>query len=65
MCSVLETINKGFVFVGTAKTAAEIKHCIIVIQRQSMQKFFQLLESIANLNWITFVGLCIGLIKLI
>ena len=59
---VLQTVPKGFPFVGTAQAAAEVEHCVVIIQRQGVQKFLQLLESITDLGGIILVGFGLGLI---
>lgn len=45
MCSILQTIQEGFAFVGTAQAAAEIKNSVVIIQGQLAQKFFQFLKG--------------------
>ena len=65
MHTVLQAVNKGFAFVCTTQVITEVEYCIIVIQGQGVQKFLQLLESVANLLWVAFVGLSIGLVNLI
>ena len=62
MRSVQDTIPESFALIGTAQAAAEVEHCVVVIQWQGVQKFLQLLESITDLHWITLVGFGIGLI---
>ena len=62
VCAVLETIEEGFMLVGGAEAAAEVEHCVVIIQRQGVQKFLQLLESITDLGGIILVGFGIGLI---
>jgi hypothetical protein len=61
----LETIKKGFVFVGGAELATEIPYGIIIFQRQAAQKVVQFLKAVAYLRWVGFVGFCVGLIQLI
>ena len=65
MCSVLETINKGFVFVGTAKAAAEVKDGVVITQGQGFQETLQFFETLADLRRIGFVGFGIGLVELV
>ena len=65
MCSVLQAVTKGFSFICTAQTAAEIKNRIIICQRQYTQKLFQLLKPVADFRRITLVGFGIGLVQLI
>ena len=62
MRAVEDAIPESFAFVCTAQAAAEVEHCVVIIQRQGVQKFLQLLESITDLCWITLVGFGIGLI---
>ena len=65
MGSVLNTINKSFPFIGTTQAAAEAKDCIIIFKREVTEVFFQFLKAATNLCGVAFVGLCIGLVKLI
>ena len=62
MCSVQDTIAESFALIGTAQSAAEIEHSVVVIQWQGVQKFLQLLESITDLRRFALVGFSIGLI---
>ena len=65
MSTVLQTVQESFAFVGTAQVAAEIEHSIVILQGQGVQKSLQFLETVTNLRRIAFVGLSIGLVKLI
>ena len=65
MRTIEDAIAESLTFVGTAQAAAEVEHCVVVIQWQGVQKFLQLLESITDLRRITLVGFSIGLIKLL
>lgn len=57
----MEAVDEGFVFIGGAELAAEIPYGIIIFQRQAAQEVVQFLKAFADLRWVTFVGLCIGL----
>ena len=65
ICTVLETIEEGFVFVGAAEAAAEVEDGIVIIQGQAAQEGIQFFEAAADLRWVGFVGFCVGLVKLI
>lgn len=65
MSSVLNTINEGFVFIGAAQAATEVKDSIIIFQWEVTEEFFQFFEAITNLRRIRLMGLSIGLVKLI
>ena len=65
VCSVLEAVEEGFVFIGGTEAAAEVEHCVIIIQRQRTEKVLQLFEPLPNLRWVGFVGLRVGLIDLV
>ena len=65
MHSVEDAIPESFAFVCTAQAAAEVEHCVVVIQWQGVQVFLQLLKAITNLRRIALVGFSIGLIELI
>ena len=56
---------KGFFFVGGAEAAAEVKDGIVVVQGEGAEEFLQLLEAVPDLGRVGFVGLGIGLVKLI
>ena len=64
MRPVLQAVPKGFPFVCIAQSAAEVEHCVVIFQRQGMQIFLQLLETVTDFLWIAFVGFCIGLISI-
>ena len=61
----MHTIDKGFAFVGDAEVAAEVENCVVILQWEGAEEFFQFLESLADLRWVTFVGFSIGLVELI
>ena len=65
MRAIEDAIAECFAFVGTAQAAAEVEHCVVVRQRQGVQKFLQFLKSITDLRRITLLGFSIGLIKLL
>jgi len=65
MGSVLNTINEGFVFIGTTWSAAEIKDSIVIFQWEITEIFFQFFKAITDFCWVTFVGLSVGLVYLI
>ena len=62
MRAIEDAIAECFAFVGTAQAAAEVEHCVVIIQRQGVQKFLQFLETITNLRRIALVGFGLGLI---
>lgn len=55
-------VEEGFMFVGAAETAAEVEDSIVIFQRKGTEELFQCLETFTDFRWITFVGLCIGLV---
>lgn len=65
MCPILQTIQESLVFVGRAKTAAEIEYRIVVLQGQGVQEFLQFLKSITNLRRVTLMGFTVGLVELL
>ena len=64
MCTILQTVDKGLVFIGAAQTAAEVEDGVIIIQREYAEEIFQFLEAFANLHGVAFVGFCVGLVEL-
>ena len=52
-------------FISGAEAAAEVEHCVIIIQRQRTEKVLQLFEPLPNLRWARFVGFRVGLIDLV
>ena len=48
--------------VGGAELTAEVPHGIVIIQGQAVQEIIRLLESVADLRWVGFVGFCVGLV---
>ena len=65
MCAVLQTITKGFAFIGGADLATEIPHGIVIIQGQVTKEVIQFLKAVADLRRVGLVGFCVGLVKLI
>ena len=65
MRSVEQTVAEGFCLVGSTQAAAEAKDGIIIAQWQGFQETLQLLEALADIRWIGFVGFGIGLVKLV
>lgn len=61
----MEAFEEGFAFVGDAEAAAAVKNCVVIVQGKVAEELFQFLKSLADLLWIGFVGLCIGLLQLI
>ena len=56
---------EGFPLVGGAEAAAEIKDGIVIVQGQGFQETLQFLETLADFQWIGFMGFAIGLVELI
>ena len=56
---------EGFVLVGGAEAAAQVKDCVVIVQGQGFQKRFQFFETVSNFWRIGFVGFAIGLVELI
>ena len=52
-------------FVGGAELATEVPDGIVIVQGQAAQEDIQFLEAVADLRWVGFVGLCVGLVQLI
>jgi len=52
-------------FISGAEAAAEVEDCVVIIERQCAKEVFQRFESLTDLRWVAFVGLCVGLIQLI
>jgi hypothetical protein len=65
VCSVLQTVEEGFMFVCDAKATIQVEHGIVVIQWEIAKKFFQFLKSFADFGRITFVGFGVGLVQLV
>ena len=65
MRSVLETIDKCFMFVGSAELTTEVPNGIVIIQGQAAHEGIQFLEAFPDLRWIGFVGLGVGLVQLV
>ena len=65
MRPIEQAVAKGFFLIGCAQTAAEVKDCIVIAQRQRLQEIFQFLEALADFRWIGFVGFGIGLVELV
>ena len=61
----MEAVDKGFVFVGGAKAAAEVEDGVVVVQGERFQKGFQFLEAVPDPRWVLLVGFCVGSVKLI
>ena len=65
ICTVLETIDKSFMFIGATEATTEVEDGIVIFKREGAEEFFQFLESVADLRWVGFVGFCVGLVELI
>ena len=65
MESILNTVDEGFTIISTAETATEVKDCVVIFQREVTEILFQFLKTITDFCWVAFVGLCVGLVKLI
>ena len=65
MRSILETIDKCFMFIGGAELTTEVPHGIVIIQGQVAHEGIQFLESISDLRRVGFVGLGVGLVQLV
>ena len=65
VCTIKQTVEKGFLLIGRTQAAAEVKDCIVIAQWQGFQETLQFLEALADLGWIGFVGFGIGLVKLV
>ena len=65
MRAVLETVDKGFMFVGGTELTTEVPHGIVIVQGQAAHEGIQFLESIADLGRVRLVGLGVSLIQLI
>ena len=63
--TILKTIDKGFMFIGSTELTTEVPYGIVILQGQLTQKVVQFLKAVADLRWVTFVGLCVGLVQLI
>lgn len=61
----MNAIIKSFAFIRDAEATAEVKNCVVVVQGEFTEELFQFLKSLADLWWIGFVGLCVGLVQLI
>ena len=60
LCTVVEAVDEGFVFIGCTEAAAEIEYGVVIIQRQVFQQFIQFPEAIPDVRRIGFVGFLIG-----
>ena len=65
MCAVLQAIQKGFMFIGGAEAAAEVKDGIVICQWQMSQQVIQFPEAIPDVRWVGFMGFLIDLVQLI
>ena len=65
MCSINQTVAKGFFLVDCTQAAAEVKDGIVIAQRQRLQETFQFLETLTDLRRIGFVGFGIGMVELV
>ena len=65
MCAVLQTIEKGFMFISGAELATEVPYSVIIIQGQAAHEGVQFLETVADLRWVGFVRLGVGLVQLV
>ena len=65
MCPIKQTVAEGFFLVGRTQAAAEVKYGIVIAQWQGFRKTLQLLEALADLRGIGFVGFGIGLVELV
>ena len=65
MRSILETIDKCFMFIGGAELTTEVPHGIVIVQGQAAHEGIQFFESVTDLRWVGFVGFCVGLVELI
>ena len=65
VCTIKQTVEKGFLLIGRTQAAAEVKDGVVITQGQGLQETFQFLEAFADFGWIGVVGFCIGLVELI
>ena len=65
MCPINQAVAEGFFLIGRTQAAAEVKDGIVIVQGQGFQEALQLLETLADLWWIGFVGFGIGLVELV
>ena len=65
MCAILHTVDEGFSLISTTQAAAEVKDSVVIFKREVTEVFFQFLKAATNLCGVAFMGLCIGLVKLI
>ena len=61
----METVDEGFTLISTTQTTTEVKDCIIIFKGKLTEEFFQFLKAGTDFRWVAFMGLCIGLVKLI
>lgn len=65
MCAINQAVAERFFFVGCAQAAAEVRDCIVIVERQGFQETLQFLETFADFRWVGFVGFGIGLVELV
>ena len=65
MRAIEDAIAECFAFVGTAQAAAEVEHCVVIIQGQYTQILLQFLETVPNFLGISLMGFCVGPVELI
>ena len=65
MRSVEQAVAEGFFLIGCTQAAAEVKDCIVIAQRQSLQETLQFLETLTDLWRIGFVGFGVSLVELV
>ena len=51
--------------ISDAEAAAEGEDGVVILQGEVTEELFQFSNSFADFRWITFVGFCVGLVKLI